>query len=124
MIGPAGLQPNTSVEDDHVFGVRSGLDFFDAPDVEHDGTVNAEEELGIEFRPDEETECTADVLEDLKLPREIVREPLFELQEASAKNTGMTLCLAINYSGRAEMVDAVRSLALQRGSSPDRPRME
>jgi hypothetical protein len=41
---------------------------------------NAEEELGIEFRPDEETECTADVLEDLKLPREIVREPLFEGQ--------------------------------------------
>jgi hypothetical protein len=26
-------------------------------------------ELDIEFRPDEETECTADVLEDLKLPR-------------------------------------------------------
>ncbi len=37
-----------------------------------------ERELDIEFRPDEETECTADVLEDLKLPREIVREPLFE----------------------------------------------
>jgi hypothetical protein len=41
---------------------------------------NAEQELGIEFRADEETECTADVLEDLKLPREIVREPLFEGQ--------------------------------------------
>jgi hypothetical protein len=41
---------------------------------------NAEEELDIEFRPDEETECTADVLEDLKLPREIVREPLFKGQ--------------------------------------------
>jgi len=41
---------------------------------------NAEEELGIEFRPDEETECTADILQDLKLPREIVREPLFEGQ--------------------------------------------
>jgi hypothetical protein len=39
---------------------------------------NAEQELGIEFRADEETECTADVPEDLKLPREIVREPLFE----------------------------------------------
>jgi hypothetical protein len=25
-----------------------------------------------------ETECAADVLNDLKLPREIVREPLFE----------------------------------------------
>jgi hypothetical protein len=41
---------------------------------------NAEEELDIEFRPDEQTECTADVLEDLKLPREIVREPLFKGQ--------------------------------------------
>lgn len=39
---------------------------------------NTEEELGIEFRPDEETECTADVLGDLKLPREIVHEPLFK----------------------------------------------
>ncbi|HZZ80466.1 MAG TPA: isoprenyl transferase [Gemmataceae bacterium] len=29
----------------------------------------------------------------------------------SAGNTGMTLCLAINYSGRTELVDAVRSLA-------------
>jgi hypothetical protein len=38
----------------------------------------AEEELGIEFRPDDEDEHTADVLRDLKLPREIAREPLFE----------------------------------------------
>jgi hypothetical protein len=30
----------------------------------------AEQELGIDFRPDEETECTADVLEDLRLPRQ------------------------------------------------------
>ena len=29
----------------------------------------------------------------------------------SQGNTGMTLCLAINYGGRTEMVDAVRSLA-------------
>ncbi len=39
---------------------------------------NAEEELGIEFRPDKEDEHTADVLRDLKLPREVAREPLFE----------------------------------------------
>ena len=39
---------------------------------------NTEEERGIEFRPDEETECTADVLGDLKLPREFVHEPLFK----------------------------------------------
>src|SRR5215204_5992720 len=29
----------------------------------------------------------------------------------SANNTGMTLCLAINYSSRTEIVDAVRTLA-------------
>ena len=39
---------------------------------------NAEEELGLEFKPDRENLHTADVLRDLKLPREIVREPLFE----------------------------------------------
>ena len=31
----------------------------------------------------------------------------------SRDNTGMTLCLAINYSGRTEIVDAVRTLAEQ-----------
>jgi hypothetical protein len=41
---------------------------------------NAEEELGIEFKPDDENEHTANVLRDLKLPREIAREPLFEGQ--------------------------------------------
>jgi hypothetical protein len=43
-------------------------------------TTNAEEELGVAFRPDDENEHKADVLRDLKLPREIVREPLFEGQ--------------------------------------------
>jgi undecaprenyl diphosphate synthase len=31
--------------------------------------------------------------------------------EMSAGNTGMTLCLAINYGGRTEIIDAVRKLA-------------
>jgi hypothetical protein len=35
-------------------------------------------ELGVEFKPDREDEHTADVLKDLKLPRDVVREPLFE----------------------------------------------
>jgi hypothetical protein len=37
-----------------------------------------EEELGIEFQPDRESLHAADVFRDLKLPREVVREPLFE----------------------------------------------
>ena len=41
-------------------------------------TENPEEELGLEFKPDRESLHTADVLRDLKLPHEIVREPLFE----------------------------------------------
>jgi hypothetical protein len=39
---------------------------------------NAESELGIDFKPDAEDDHTSDVLRDLKLPREIAREPLFE----------------------------------------------
>ncbi len=42
--------------------------------------------------------------------------------EMSAHNTGMNLCLAINYGSRGEMLDAVRSIAheVQSGSiSPD-----
>jgi hypothetical protein len=38
----------------------------------------AQSELGIEFKPDDENEHTADVLKELRLPREVAREPLFE----------------------------------------------
>jgi len=44
-----------------------------------------------------------------RLP-DFVREPLFELQEASSKNTGMTLCLALSYGGREAIVDAAAKL--------------
>ena len=37
-----------------------------------------EQELGIVFKPDHETLRSADVFKDLKLPREIAREPLLE----------------------------------------------
>jgi hypothetical protein len=37
-----------------------------------------EQELGIVFKPDHETLHSADVFKDLKLPREIAREPLVE----------------------------------------------
>jgi undecaprenyl diphosphate synthase len=46
------------------------------------------------------------------LPDSVLRE-IDENIRLSQSNTGMTLCLAINYSGRTEMVDAVRSLAEQ-----------
>ena len=40
-----------------------------------------------------------------------VRLPLRSLVRESAHNTGMTLNLALSYGGRAELVDAIQSLA-------------
>jgi undecaprenyl diphosphate synthase len=40
-----------------------------------------------------------------------VREPLFALCEASKQNRGMTLCLALSYGGREDIVGAARALA-------------
>jgi undecaprenyl diphosphate synthase len=47
-----------------------------------------------------------------RLP-DFVREPLFELKDASANNTGMTLCLALSYGGREAIVDATRKVVEQ-----------
>jgi undecaprenyl diphosphate synthase len=44
------------------------------------------------------------------LPPEVLRE-LDETQRRSAANTGLTLCLALNYGSRTELIDGVRSLA-------------
>lgn len=44
------------------------------------------------------------------LPDAVLHE-LDETVLASAKNTGMTLCLALNYSSRNEIIDAVQSIA-------------
>jgi undecaprenyl diphosphate synthase len=46
------------------------------------------------------------------LPAEVLRE-MDENIRLSSANTGTTLCLAINYSGRSELVDAVKLLAEQ-----------
>ncbi len=44
------------------------------------------------------------------------RNALFELIEDSSQNTGMTLCLALSYGGRDEIVAAARSLAVKAAS--------
>lgn len=44
------------------------------------------------------------------IPDNVLRE-IDKTIELSSQNTGMRLCLAINYGGRAELVDAVRDLA-------------
>jgi undecaprenyl diphosphate synthase len=46
------------------------------------------------------------------LPDDVLRE-IDENIRMSQDNTGMVLCLAINYGGRTELVDAVRALAEQ-----------
>jgi len=46
------------------------------------------------------------------LPERAVRE-LDETVRQSAGNTGLTVCLAINYGGRAELVDAARRIAAE-----------
>ncbi len=46
------------------------------------------------------------------LPDEVLAE-IDENVRVSQDNTGMTLCLAINYSGRTEIVDAVQAIARQ-----------
>ena len=44
------------------------------------------------------------------LPAEVQREMDASI-EITSRNSGMTLCLAVNYGGRTEIVDAVRGLA-------------
>ena len=45
-----------------------------------------------------------------EIPEQVLRE-MDKTIDMSARNSGMWLCLAINYGGRAEMVDAVRAIA-------------
>jgi undecaprenyl diphosphate synthase len=46
---------------------------------------------------------------DWRVPRRVIRR-MDETVELTRHNTGMTLTMAFNYGGRAELVDAVRSL--------------
>jgi undecaprenyl diphosphate synthase len=57
-----------------------------------------------------------------ELPAE-VQEKMRWAEEATARNTGTTLTLALNYGGRSELVDAFRALAAEmkaKNLSPDR----
>ena len=45
---------------------------------------------------------------------EAVQKDTREATEATAKNTGMVLCIALNYGGRAEIVDAMNAILAAR----------
>ncbi len=47
---------------------------------------------------------------DWRVPRSVLRE-IETSEELTRRNTGMTLTIAFNYGGRAEIVDAVKQLA-------------
>src|SRR5215475_5040213 len=44
-----------------------------------------------------------------------VQQDTREATQATAKNTGMVLCVALNYGGRAEILDAVSGLVAEKG---------
>ena len=46
-----------------------------------------------------------------------VQQDLRRAEEETAKNDGMVLCLALNYGGRAEIVDAVNAIIKKRGAT-------
>src|SRR5262249_42874051 len=51
-----------------------------------------------------------------ELPEEVQRDTL-EAMKATAGNTGMVLCIALNYGGRAEILDAANALLAERRRS-------
>ncbi|MBV6507540.1 MAG: Trans,polycis-polyprenyl diphosphate synthase ((2Z,6E)-farnesyl diphosphate specific) [Acidimicrobiales bacterium] len=55
---------------------------------------------------------------DWRVPKRILRR-IDETVELTEKNRGLTLTMAFNYGGRAELVDAVRSIA-EAGVRPDK----
>ncbi|HMS24658.1 MAG TPA: polyprenyl diphosphate synthase [Acidimicrobiia bacterium] len=47
-----------------------------------------------------------------RIPSRLIKR-MDEAQDKTKKNTGLNLCIAFNYGGRAEIVDAVKSLAAE-----------
>jgi undecaprenyl diphosphate synthase len=57
-----------------------------------------------------------------ELPAGVQRDTR-EAAEATAKNTGMVLCVALNYGGRAEIVDAANALLAENHGKGDRSKI-
>ncbi len=56
----------------------------------------------------------------MRLPKE-VRAGVLRLQERTSHNTGMTMVIALNYSSRWEITEAVRRIAIRMGNLDLRP---
>jgi len=52
---------------------------------------------------------------------EAVQRDTREAERETAKNTGMVLCVALNYGGRAEIVDAVNQVLSEKKEAPWQP---
>jgi undecaprenyl diphosphate synthase len=55
---------------------------------------------------------------DWRVPKRVIRR-IDETVDMTRRNTGMTLTMAFNYGGRAEIIDAVRSL-VEAGTPADK----
>ena len=53
------------------------------------------------------------IIGDLSRVPEVVREPILGLQQRTSVNTGMTMVIALSYSSRWEMTDAVQRIAAE-----------
>jgi undecaprenyl diphosphate synthase len=49
-----------------------------------------------------------------------VQQDMRDAEDKTAKNTGMVLCLALNYGGRAEIVDALNAIVAERTAKGNR----
>jgi len=49
-----------------------------------------------------------------------VQQDMRDAEDKTAKNTGMVLCLALNYGGRAEIVDALNAIVAERAAQGNR----
>src|SRR5712671_6302306 len=49
-----------------------------------------------------------------------VQHDMRDAEDKTAKNTGMVLCLALNYGGRAEIVDALNAILAERAAGGNR----
>lgn len=61
------------------------------------------------------------IIGDLSRVPEIVRESILGLQERTAKNSGLTMVIALSYSSRWELTEAVRSIAEEVAAGKLRP---